>query len=113
MKYCTRCGNEIGETDTFCSICGAPVEKEDAVVTNNSYSNTTNNNQKVNYQSDSNNKIYATLCIIFGSLGGWLGLIFGIIGLMKDKERKYTIRYCIGLGLWTCWMVLYILVLFS
>ena len=26
--FCTKCGNEINETEAFCSYCGAPVDAE-------------------------------------------------------------------------------------
>ncbi|MDO4458660.1 MAG: zinc-ribbon domain-containing protein [Clostridia bacterium] len=30
MNYCTKCGAQLGDTDTFCTNCGAPVESAQA-----------------------------------------------------------------------------------
>lgn len=48
------------------------------------------------------------LALIFGLLGGWLGLLFGIIGLAKYKEKSNRIMCIVGIVAWAIWLVIYI-----
>lgn len=53
---------------------------------------------------------YAVLAIIFGALGGWLGLLFGIIGLTKYKTTGLRVACIIGIVLFVAWIPLTVLV---
>lgn len=58
--------------------------------------------------------VYAILALIFGALGGWFGLLFGIIGLTKYKGPEYSgkrVMCVIGIVLWAVWFVIQILLL--
>ncbi len=49
--------------------------------------------------------------LIFGIIGGWLGLIFGIIALVKNKDNKdkgINIRSILGIVLWAVWFIVFI-----
>lgn len=54
-----------------------------------------------------------TCAIIFGALGGWLGLIFGIIGLCSSRDRFVRKNCKIGIGLFFGWIILLGFILFS
>lgn len=52
MKYCTKCGNELRDTDLFCGKCGAKVEvieeKEDFFSEQKTYTTSNDNIRKRN-----------------------------------------------------------------
>lgn len=53
---CVKCGNELGENDMFCPICGTPAKKVNGEVKNqNTYTYDRPVNQQVNYGGQSNN----------------------------------------------------------
>ncbi|MDE6656831.1 MAG: zinc ribbon domain-containing protein [Anaeroplasmataceae bacterium] len=89
MKYCSHCGAEVNDEAVVCVKCGCslgPVKEETSV--------------------------FGILSIVFGALGGWLGLVFGIIGLCTYKEEANRKKCKIGIGLFIGWMALiFILVL--
>ena len=62
--------------------------------------------QKAPAQQES--KVIPILALIFGLLGGWLGLLFGIIGLAKYKEKSNKIMCIVGIVAWAIWLVIYI-----
>lgn len=91
MKYCQNCGAKINEDVVACPYCGHPVK------------------EVVNEKEES--PIFSILAIVFGALGGWLGLLFGIIGLATYKDPKYRKNCKIGIGLFIGWVVLYIILI--
>ena len=103
---CTCCGRELTSDDRYCPVCGQNnpnyIEPPKVETVEQKYSNSTQNS---NYQSNSYNqqnnygyqhpqtiyvrsesKAIAVLALIFSILGGWLGLLFAIIGLATYKE---------------------------
>jgi hypothetical protein len=52
---------------------------------------------------DETAKTLGVLSIVFGALGGWLGLLFGIIGMAIEKDRKYQSMYITGTSLFALW----------
>ncbi len=47
--------------------------------------------------------------LIFGLLGGWLGLIFGIIALAKNKvlkDKGVQVRSILGIVFWAIWFII-------
>ncbi len=92
MKYCQNCGAKIEENIEYCPFCGHPVRE---VVAQDNHSD--------------ENTVYGILAIVFGALGGWLGLVFGIIGLSTYKDPKNRKNCKIGIGLFIAWVVLYII----
>lgn len=53
---CVKCGNELGENDMFCPICGTPAKKANGEVKNqNTYTYDRPVNQQVNYGGQPNN----------------------------------------------------------
>lgn len=91
MRYCQNCGAKIDDSAVVCPACGCQtrdlkVEKEET-------------------------SLYGILAIVFGALGGWLGLVFGIIGLKTYKNETYR-KYCkIGIGLFVAWVVIAIILI--
>lgn len=88
MKYCEKCGAQIRDESVVCPYCGCTVrgaeEEEDSTI--------------------------ATLAIVFGALGGWLGLVLGLVGLSKYKSEKYRKQCKIGIILFVVWVVLGVII---
>lgn len=109
---CTCCGYELDNTIRYCPKCAqnnpnyiAPIKKDDndeyknnigknnynnSNVQTQHYDNSTNSykqNPRVVYVHDES-KAIAILALIFSILGGWLGLLFSIIGLCTYKEKE-------------------------
>ena len=70
--FCRKCGSELKEGEVFCGTCGTKVGD-------------------VGIEKTAEEKyphlLATVLGYIFGILGGWLGLIFGIYLLKKDHPR--------------------------
>lgn len=88
MKYCQKCGCEIHDDAVVCINCGCQVGEI----------------------KKSEGKAMGICAIIFGALGGWLGLLFGIIGLCIYKEPVNRRNCGIGLGLFGLWCLIYIII---
>ena len=89
MRYCSRCGAQINDNSKFCPNCGAETE----------YSL----RQKNTVPTNSNAKVFGILSLIFGAMGGILGLIFGIICIKKDRTGRYKVMGILGIvftGIW-------------
>lgn len=81
-KYCSKCGAKIDKDAEICPHCGCRVKTE-------------------------KDRSWLGVCsIIFGALGGLLGLIFGIIGLSTSQNEKIRKNCKIGIGLFCGWIVL-------
>lgn len=94
MKYCSHCGAEVNDEAVVCVKCGCSLGPIKQVESN----------------------VWGILSIVFGALGGWLGLVFGIIGLCTYKDESNRKKCKIGIGLVLGWVVLaiiYIIVLLS
>jgi hypothetical protein len=78
--------------------------KNEEVITNTELQKNTVQENKDNVSS-----VYAILALIFGALGGWLGLLFGIIGLKNYTDTNKRTMCYIGIGLWAVWMIIMIL----
>lgn len=85
MKYCEKCGSEIHDDTVVCPNCGHATEK-----------------------ITKEGKAIGICAIIFGALGGFIGLVLGIVGLNVYKERQNKINSAIGLGLFCLWAVAWI-----
>jgi len=133
---CTCCGKELYSTDRFCPNCGQnneyfvePAEVVENNNNNNGYINQPinrvpiNNNNNYNSQNNQSNQQppvvvvqqqapegsgIAVAALIFGLLGGWLGLVFGIIGLCKYKESGNRAMCIVGMIAWFVWLVIII-----
>ena len=79
--FCPNCGSELDEKTNVCPKCG-PKQKETT-------------------KSQSQSPVIAILSVIFGVLGGWLGLVFSIIGLKTYEKGTGCRTACyVGLCLW-------------
>ena len=58
-------------------------------------------------------RVLAILSLIFGLIGGIPAIPIAIVGLVKDKERKYTVFYIIGLALFHIWIIIIIIMLYN
>lgn len=89
MKYCEKCGAEIRDDAVVCPNCGCQargLEKQES-------------------------SVIGILAIVFGALGGWIGLVLGIVGLKTYKNETYR-KYCkIGIILFCVWVVIDIILL--
>ena len=112
--YCVKCGKEIGDNSEFCPYCGAenPDAKKQRDQAADYYKHMyERENSPENYhhpQTKSEGMVIPLLALIFGLLGGWLGLLFGIIGLAKYKEKSNKIMCIVGIVAWVIWLVIYI-----
>jgi len=93
MKYCKHCGKEINAAAVVCPYCGCQTEE-------------------VPPQPAESNGI-GIAAIIFGALGGWLGLLFGIVGLCTYKTEKNKKNCKIGIGLFIGWTIIWIIIFVS
>lgn len=93
MKYCSHCGQEVADEAKICPNCGSEMDKH-------------NSGEEINESST-----WGILSIVFGALGGWLGLVFGIIGLCTYKKKENRTKCIIGMSLFAVWMVLLIILM--
>lgn len=78
--FCTNCGSEIDANTNVCPKCGSQQQKE---------------------VKKSPSAAIAVLSVVFGVLGGWLGLVFSIIGLkMYEKGTGCRTACYVGLCIW-------------
>lgn len=89
MKYCIKCGNECVDEAVVCVKCGCAFPK-----------------LKANQEE---NPAWGILSIIFGALGGIIGLVFSILGLATYKSKENIKKCYIGIGLFCLWMALSII----
>lgn len=94
MKHCVHCGAEIRDDATMCPHCGCLVETAEAPAAS------ANDGNKY--------KALAILSTVFGVLGGFLGLVLGIIGFAIDKSKKNDVFYWIGAGGFLVWLGLFV-----
>lgn len=95
MKYCSKCGAELLDEAVVCPKCGCETEYG------------IDQKEKAKQIEDSNGaKTFGILSLIFGALGGALGLIFGIVCIKKDKTGKYKPMGIIGIVLFAIWVVI-------
>jgi len=102
-SYCKKCGKKVEDGNAFCSNCGEPVDNYEEVEIRTQTQNT--------QQPQANETpTIGILAIVFGALGGILGLIFSIIGLSLYTTPTYR-TYCkIGLWLVVGWALITIIV---
>lgn len=87
MNYCKYCGAQIAPDAFVCPHCGRQVGEV------------------------SESSIWGILAIVFGALGGWFGLLFGIIGLATYKNESNRKKCKIGIGLFIGWIVFYVIIM--
>ena len=83
---CKKCGYELSSNETKCPICG----EENSII---SSIGNTDNSKSVLPES----KAIAVLAIVFSCLGGWLGIVFAIVGLSQYKEPQNRMKCKIAL----------------
>lgn len=71
--YCQHCGSQINDNAVVCPHCGCQVREIKMELPERA--------------------VIAYLSVIFGALGGVLGLVFGIIGLKTYRNATYR-KYC-------------------
>ena len=105
MKFCSRCGTQLEDNDVFCPSCG---EVCDTTVVNNANNNrnSSQNNRQTMSKREKETKTLGILSIIFGALGGVVGLILGIICVSRDKNGPYAKYGYIGIGLSSIFMLI-------
>ncbi len=102
MKTCSNCGAQMDESLSYCPYCGRPLD--------NSF-NQSQPYAQPPYQQHPNytpteGKTVGILSIVFGAMGGMLGLILAIVGLCTYKEASNRRNCYIGLGLSLAWIVI-------
>lgn len=75
QRFCLKCGAELRKEERFCSSCGTRIGEMGP-----------ENATGVKYP----HQLATVLGYVFGFLGGWLGLVFGIYLLTREHPRaKY------------------------
>lgn len=107
--FCQYCGKEISNDTKFCPNCGQAVNGNNS---NGYYQNTNSNNNSFQAVKSEENAAIGILAIVFSVIGGWIGLVFSIIGLCIYKEQKNRRNCKIALGIsiaivaiWIIWVI--------
>lgn len=75
QRFCLKCGAELRKEEKFCSSCGTRIGEMGP-----------ENATELKYP----HQVATVLGYVFGFLGGWLGLVFGIYLLTREHPRaKY------------------------
>lgn len=107
--YCSYCGQENDEGAKFCTKCGKDLLGESL---NPIYEQDYQTRQSQQSSQTQHGKGIAICALIFGILGGFLGIVFGVIGVAgyyKKGTSEYTMSL-VGLILALVGMALSIIV---
>ena len=98
---CVKCGNELGENDMFCPMCGTPVKKVNEEVKNqNTYTYDRQVNQQINYgqannyrqqyekSKNTNNTLKICLIVIIVIIVLACSFVVGRIIIKKVTDKK-------------------------
>lgn len=122
---CSKCGKDIAETDHFCSNCGEVNDRynpdgssnpEDSYGYSNGYGASGGDDiytSRPTYQNESygvkpESPALGILSIVFAFIWPFVGMILGIVGLAKLKEKPNRTKCIIGLVLSVVFLVIYI-----
>ena len=93
-KQCPFCASMMNVNCNYCPGCGSPMNIHEIQENSSRESNSTNPNDNI------------VLSLVFGALGGLLGLVFGFYGLFNKRSGKNTKILCwIGITLFFLWIV--------
>ena len=97
--YCQKCLKEIDDDARFCPSCGTKIYIDDEEV---KFVKPTNYESKSTPEVE--NGTLAICALVFGALGGILGLILGIVGLTKYQSSGYRAMCIVGIILSILWI---------
>jgi predicted amidophosphoribosyltransferase len=114
--FCPKCGKEIPDNVTFCPYCGAKVNSADGTTSSSeSYADPKPIYVQPNVQpasdASSTYHVLSILALVFSILGGWIGLIFAIIGLANAKNKEDRTLCWVSLGIFAAWVIAYIVII--
>ncbi|MCI2068633.1 MAG: zinc ribbon domain-containing protein [Bacilli bacterium] len=105
--YCPKCNASIPDDSNICPYCGYPIR------TVYPAENESEKKEVVYVSAPSHDyHAIAILALVFGILGGVLGLIFAIIGLVNSDDESDRNMCKIGLGAFIFWVVAYLVIVF-
>ena len=102
--FCSNCGKEIREDDAFCPYCGM---KQNSTVENSNI-----NLSSTESSDEKTARTCGILSIVFGCLGGIIGIILGIVGLSKAKKKENIQLNWIGISIGIAILIITIFKLF-
>lgn len=105
MKFCPKCGTQVEDDAKFCPNCGEALDPT-AEAPDGSMPEAPLQQQAAATPETST---YGVLAIVFSLLGGWLGLVFALIGLSKYKNPHNRTLCKIGLGIFIAWVVIFLI----
>lgn len=88
-KQCPFCASMMNVNCNYCPGCGSPMNIHEIQENSSRESNSTNPNDNI---------VFGVLSLVFGALGGLLGIVFGFYGLFNKRSGKIQ-KYCVGLEL--------------
>ena len=98
MKYCTKCGNELKDTDIFCGKCGTKVEVDNNETEDFFEKRATFKNEVKKDRKDPNTYATAGFTCSFLSFGAaifvlWFFFLFTSTGSGVDKNIVRNVTY--------------------
>lgn len=91
---CSKCGADISKEAVICPSCGCQIRMLKVA------------------RADEDSPAYGILAILFGVMGGFLGLVFGLVGLKLIYKQEANRVCCkIGIGFFVVWVVLDIILI--
>lgn len=117
MKVCKQCGLLLQDDTTICPVCNTKQDESE------NKSNTTSK-QGIRKNTINLNHVlvehpgWGILAVVFGILGGWLGLVFGIKGLSSykyptDPNHKQNVAFCkMGISIFIVEVIIEIIIFF-
>lgn len=106
--YCTKCGNEINDNAVICPNCGCSTEIKNEVTAISENPTTT-----TNVLENEEKSTLATCALAFAFLMPIVGLICGIVGIVKyqskELKKRCIIAIPVSIVVWIFTMIIFLM----